>query len=196
MATQRASAVVQAARWISIIGHPFAVAALLVGLAASRQRNAAEATRLVLIVAGVIILPLFVYMWRKWRSGQWSTIDASRSTERPKFYRIALLLIALLTALFLLMRESAAMLRGCIAVAVLVLLLAILNRWSKLSNHMAFAVFAAVLMSSFTPGWAVALAFFAPLLAWSRLVLERHSVGEVIGGATVGAIVAAATLVL
>jgi membrane-associated phospholipid phosphatase len=184
------------ARWISIIGHPFAVATLLVGLAASRQQSQADAARLVLLVAAIIIVPLFIYMWRKWRSGQWTTIDASRSTDRPPFYRWAILLVAVLTVLFVFMRESAAMLRGCIAVAVLVLLLAILNRWSKLSNHMAFAVFAAVLMGSFAPRGALALVIFAPALAWSRLALGRHTLTEVVGGAALGAAVAGATLVV
>ena len=184
----------QLARWVSIVGHPFAVGALLVALAASRQRTAADGTRLVLLVVGIIIVPLFVYMWRKWRSGQWTTIDASRSADRPSFYRRALLLVGVLLAVFFFMRESAAMLRGCIAVAALVLLLAILNRWSKLSIHMAFALFAAVMMSSFAPQWALALAIFAPALAWSRLVLQRHTLAEVIGGAGLGAAVAGATL--
>ena len=195
MNAPRAGAAGQLARWISIAGHPFAVAALLVGLAASRQRTAADATRLLLLVVGIIILPLFIYMWRKWRSGQWTTIDASRSTDRPPFYRTALLLIGLLTVLFFAMSESAAMLRGCIAVAVLVLLLASLNRWIKLSNHMAFAIFAAVLMTSFATKWALALAIFAPALAWSRLALGRHTVAEVLGGTLLGAVVGAVTLV-
>ena len=182
------------ARWISIIGHPFVVAALLVGLAASRQRSAFDATRLVLLVLGIIILPLFVYMWQKWRSGTWTTIDASRRTDRPGFYRAALLLVGILLSVFVFMRESAAMLRGCIAVGALVLLLAVLNRWSKLSNHMAFALFATVMMSSFAPRWALALALFAPALAWSRLALARHTMAEVTGGGFLGAAVAAVTL--
>lgn len=196
MPARHSAAPNQLARWISIVGHPFAIASLLVGLAAARQRDAAHATRLVLLVVGVIILPLLVYMLRKWRSGEWTTVDASRRTDRPSFYRTALLLVAVLIAVFVLMRESAAMLRGGIAVAVLVLLLAILNRWSKLSNHMAFAVFAAVMMSGFAPQWAIALGLFAPALGWSRLALERHTLSEVIGGAMLGAAVAGTTLLV
>jgi membrane-associated phospholipid phosphatase len=133
-------------------------------------------------------------MWRKWRSGQWTTIDASRRTDRPAFYRTALLLVGVLLAVFFKMGESAAMLRGCVAVAALVGLLAVFNRWIKLSNHMAFMLFAAVMMSGFAQPWALALALFAPALGWSRLALGRHTTGEVIGGALLGGAVAAVTL--
>ena len=83
------------------------------------------------------------------------------------------------------------MLRGCAATAVLLGLAAILNRWIKLSNHVAFAMFTGVLLSHFALGWGLAVLAIVPLVAWSRLALSRHTLQEIFGGMVLGALVGA-----
>ncbi|MDP9004596.1 MAG: hypothetical protein M3N12_07380, partial [Verrucomicrobiota bacterium] len=122
------------ARWISIVGHPFSFSALLVLVAGSQHSGFGGAARLIPVKAIVLIIPLWIFMWRKWRSGSWTTIDASDPNERPAFYGIALLLIGLLTGCFMLVKGWSFMLRGCAAVAVMLGIAAIFNRWIKLSN--------------------------------------------------------------
>jgi len=182
------------ARWISIVGHPFSFSALLVVVAGSQRSGLGGAARLVIVTALVLIIPLWIFMWRKWRSGSWTTIDASDPKERPAFYGIALLLIGLLMGCFMMVKGWSFMLRGCAAVAVMLGIAAILNRWIKLSNHVAFAMFTAVLLSHIVLAWGLAVLALVPLVAWSRIALARHRWSEVLGGMVLGGFVAAVTV--
>jgi len=181
------------ARWISIVGHPFSFATLLVVVVASKRYGFGEAARLIVVTAIVLIIPLWIFMWRKWRSGNWQTIDASDARNRPAFYGVALLLIGVLMGCFAIVEGASVMLRGCAAVAVLMGVAAVLNRWIKLSNHLAFATFTGVLLSYFSLGWGFGVLVLLPFLAWSRLALARHHWSEVLGGVVLGAAVGAAT---
>jgi membrane-associated phospholipid phosphatase len=177
------------ARWISIAGHPFSFIALLVGVAGSKRYGFGEAARLITVTAIVLIIPLWIFMWRRWRSGRWQTIDASDPRDRPSFYGAAFLLLGLLMGCFALVEGGSFMLRGSAAVALLLGLLAILNRWIKLSNHVAFAMFTGTLLSHLALWWGLGVLVLVPIVAWSRLALSRHTSHEVLGGMVLGALV-------
>jgi hypothetical protein len=178
-------------RWISIAGHPFSFVALLVGVAGAKRYGLGGAVRLITLTAIVLIIPLWIFMWRRWRSGRWQTVDASDPRDRPSFYGAAFLLLGLLMGCFALVEGGSFMLRGCAAVAVLLGLLAILNRWIKLSNHVAFAMFTGILLSHVALGWGMGVLLLVPFVAWSRLALSRHTPHEVLGGMVLGALVGA-----
>ena len=180
------------ARWVSIAGHPFSFITLLVVVAGSKKYGIGAAARLVTVTAIVLIIPLWIFMWRKWRSGRWQTVDASDPRDRPSFYGVAFLLLGVLMGCFAIVEGASFMLRGCAAVAVLVGLAALLNRWIKLSNHVAFAMFTGVLLSRFALGLGLGVLLLVPLVGWSRLILARHSWHEVLGGMILGAGVGAA----
>lgn len=103
---------------------------------------------------------------------------------------MSLLPLALVTACLLLAERAGYMVRGCLAIATLIWAAAIVNRWIKLSNHMAVASFAAIIFYQLWPMTVFALVVVIPLLAWSRVVLARHTIREVLGGILLGALVA------
>ncbi|MEY2490533.1 MAG: hypothetical protein QOC70_2475 [Verrucomicrobiota bacterium] len=180
------------ARWVSIAGHPFSFITLLVIVAGSKKYDIGAAVRLVTVTVIVLIIPLWIFMWRKWRSGRWQTVDASDPRDRPSFYGVAFLLLGLLMGCFAFIEGWSFMLRGCAAAAVLMGLAALLNRWIKLSNHVAFAMFTGILLSRFALGWGLGVLVLVPFVAWSRLALARHTLHEVLGGMVLGALVGAA----
>ena len=182
------------ARWISIVAHPFSLMLLVLGVGAVKLHGNAGGMRVLLLAIAIVVVPLWIFMWRKWRSGQWSTVDASVARERPPFYAFALLLVGLLTLLIGLTNGWTPLLRGCAAVAAMLVVAATLNRWIKLSNHMAFAVFAAVVLSRLDWRLGLFLLLVLPLLAWSRRTLSRHTWREVLVGSVLGAITAAITI--
>ena len=182
------------ARAVSIAAHPLVVALVLVAIAARKLHGLGTAARLVGLTSAVVVVPLWVFMWRKWRSGRWETIDASTSSNRPALYGVALLLVGVLMVSIGLLRGWDPILRGCTVVLGMLAAAAILNRWIKLSLHVGVAAFAAVVLVRLD--WRIGVAFAAvvPLLAWSRLALARHTWGEVVGGASLG--VAAGVLLI
>ncbi len=182
------------ARWTSIVGHPFVSIILLVAIASWSAGGHERALRVTVIVAGAVLLPLGFFIWRRYSSGQWQTVDASAPSDRPALYAVAFFLLVPVGFYFLAVKHALEMTRGFVAVAVLIALAATFNRWIKLSVHMIFATFAALIILQLTPAFGVALFLFLPLLGWSRLILSRHTMSEVIGGLVIGFVVAAAAL--
>jgi membrane-associated phospholipid phosphatase len=143
-----------------------------------------------------MLVPLGLFIWNRYSLGHWETVDASAPTDRPALYTAAFLLLIPVGAYFILRERATEMVRGLAAVAILIGILAGLNRWIKLSVHVTIATFAAVIVTRLTPAFGVALLLFLPLLAWSRLILSRHAPAEVVGGFLLGLIVATLTLLL
>ena len=118
-----------------------------------------------------MLLPLGLFIWNRYSLGHWETVDASAPADRPALYTAAFALLIPVGIYFILRSHSTEMVRGLAAVAILIGILAGLNRWIKLSVHLAIATFAAVIITRLTPAFGVALLLFLPLLGWSRLIL-------------------------
>lgn len=176
-----------AARWISILGHPFVMVGLMVGGAASRGGSRQEMLQSMLLVGLFALGPVAALMWLQVRRGAWQNVDASNARERPPLFWVGGgALLALLVYLRLRQPESY-LIRGSIAVLAMLAICALATRWIKVSLHLAFAALTAtsLLLLGSAAGWAVAA--ILPALAWSRLALGRHRPIELALGGAVGA---------
>lgn len=173
------------ARAFSILGHPLLclpAAALL--LAAGRGAGARHVAVLAAVMATIAAVVLAYARWQV-RRERWQHVDASGHDERRTLNRF---LLALSTAASLAAwAGSQRALALGLAVSALAIAAAMLSsRACKLSLHVAFAVFAAVLLAQLS--WlACALGLgFAAGVAWSRLALARHAPRDIAAGAAAG----------
>ena len=173
------------ARSVSILGHPLLLmpAAVLALLAAHSEGRQAG-----WVLAGLLALGLMVMLFShsQVRRGHWQHVDASGKEERSSLNRFLLAMLVAATLACLLLGASTPLTLGLgLSVAMLVVALAT-ARWCKLSLHLAFATFAALLLASLS--WWVGLAglLFAVVLAWSRLHLQRHVPRDLVAGAGTG----------
>ena len=185
---------IQIARWISIAGHPFTFVVFLVATASWKMHGGEHALRTTGIVVAGMLVPLGLFIWNRYSLGHWETVDASAPADRPALYTAAFLLLIPVGLYFILREQGTEMVRGLAAVAILIGILAGLNRWIKLSVHITLATFAAVIITRLAPAWGIALLLFLPFLGWSRLMLSRHSPAEVAGGFLLGLVGATLTL--
>ena len=175
----------QIARWVSTAGHPFVMVVLLV-LLLSWAMDPAGAVRITGFVVAMGLIPMGWLVWRGSASRRNQTGDAASSSTRPVLY-LSLLAVLLLSAVyFYFVEHSAFLARGSVITAVMVAVAAGLNRWVRLSLHLAFAVYSGLILAKIHLGYGLPILLLAPLLAWSRLVLLRHTLPEVIGGALLG----------
>lgn len=181
-----------AARWLSIIFHPFVMVGVMVGTAAAQRQGAAAAVRSVGVVVLFTIVPITALMWRQVRRGNWQNADASNRAERPILYVVGGVALGALLAFLVLARTQSFMVRG---VGVTLLMLAacgIATRWIKVSLHMAFATLATLVLMLMRSPVGYALLAALPALAWSRRRLERHTPIELALGTLIGASAGAA----
>jgi hypothetical protein len=181
---------IPAARFISIVGHPFVLLALLVFL--SRLQNSpGDAVHRTLLFAGIVLAPMALLIWRSVSSGKWRTVDASDREDRPLLYGAALLVLCVATLYFGFVEHLPAMGRGCGVSAGMIAIAAAANRWIKLSLHLAFACFCGILLCRVRLGFGLPVLLLVPALIWSRLVLSRHLFSETVGGVILGGVGAA-----
>jgi membrane-associated phospholipid phosphatase len=185
-----------AARWLSIIAHPFVMVGVMVGAAVASRHSAGEAVRSVLIVTAFTIVPLLVLMARQVRAKAWKNVDASNMSERPILYAVGGLGSMALLVYLLLAQPQSYLVRGAAVFVMMFAVCALATRWIKVSLHMAFAALAAttLLLIGSPAGWV--LLPVVPALAWSRLALQRHRPVEVALGAAIGILAGIAIVLL
>lgn len=175
------------ARAISILGHPLPVLSLAL-LASAALRGGRSQAVPVGIGLAVFAMLVMAYSWWQVRRGHWAHVDASRPHERRGLNRFLLLAFAN-GALIAWAAGAPVDIVIALALSVVLILAALLSApWCKLSLHLAFAVFAALLLAR-ASWWATAAGLaFAACIAWSRLLLARHAPRDLAAGAVAGAL--------
>ena len=174
------------ARGVSTIGHPLLVVPAAV-LAVLLYRQTASAASILAPVCGICAVAFTFSFWQV-RRGRWQHIDASLKAERSSL-NLFLASVLLLGAVIGFYRGvDTGLSLGLFLSGVLIVIVMMLSPWTKLSLHAAFAAFAALLLWPLNV-WLVALAAGATAgICWSRVMLGRHTVGEVIAGSALGAL--------
>jgi len=175
----------QIARWVSIVAHPFVMVALLVAVPATRQSSGSVLQSVFLVVMAVVV-PIAVLMVHQVRRGRWSNVDASKSSERPVLFLVALAGMIAALGWLLLNDPQSFLVRGMIVTATFLLGAAFLTRWVKLSLHVAFAALTATTLCLLGSVVGDALIAVVPIVFWSRIALGRHRVHELLVGLALG----------
>jgi len=176
------------ARALSILGHPLLslpVAALL--LAAHRGAGPARLSALALAL-GAIAAGVMGYSRWQVRRNRWRHVDASGRGERRTLNRFLLVLFAVAATAVWAWSPQREFALGLALSALLVAAAMVSTRWCKLSLHVAFAMYAAVLLLQLSWLACAAGVGFALAVAWSRLVLDRHAPRDLAAGAIAGAL--------
>ena len=173
------------ARCISILAHPVVTIGLALSAVAAGRGLAARSLAEVLV--GCVLAAGLVMAYSAWRvrRGDWAHVDASARDERRGLNRF---LLPLLAAAALLARSAGdlELSRQLAAACVPVLAGLASARWCHLSLHMAFAVFAAVVLAVAWPWTGVPTVVLLALVAWSRRALGRHAPRDLVAGAAAG----------
>ena len=177
------------ARSFSILGHPLVVIPAAVS-ALMLYGDVPSAAVIVSVVCGISAIVFAFSFWQVLR-GRWQHVDASARSERSSlnvFLAIVLLLGAAIGFYWL---PEPGLPLGLLLSGLLIVLVMSASPWLKLSLHASFAAFAVLLLWPLKP-WLVALACVAAAgIGWSRVMLGRHTIGEVLGGSFLGGIVGA-----
>ena len=172
------------ARSLSILGHPLVVVPGAV-LTLVLHGGTSSAALIVLVVCGIAGVVLAFSLWQV-RRGQWQHVDASAPAERRSlnFFLAIVLFLGAAVAFYQLPGPGLSL--GLLLSGLLIVAAMLASRWVKLSLHASFAAFAVLLLWPLKL-WYVALASFAAAgICWSRVVLGRHTIVEVLGGSLLG----------
>lgn len=180
MAAPRAADPVQRlARYLSVVGHPFIVIPASVGALSVVRGGDTRAAVSVAFLFTAVSVGILIGI----RAGRFNDFDVSERQRRPGFYA---LVTAVAVALGVWVRDEPEALRACAIAGAVLVACALLNRWTKVSLHAAFALYAGGLWGAWSVSAGLVALPIAASVAWSRVQLGRHSWREVGAGAAIG----------
>ncbi|HEY7348036.1 MAG TPA: phosphatase PAP2 family protein [Ktedonobacterales bacterium] len=190
MATKRQATALRVAKWVSLAGSPFLLAALLLLIVSWHATHRvwpalgwAALTATFVTVGPLVILSLAVC------AGRVRNLDLDLRHERPWPMVIALgITIVGLTVLWILgaPRLLLILLVSTLAGGAIALLITL--RW-KISIHAGGAAGAATVMALLYGAQALPLLIGVALIGWSRVALGKHTWPQVVAGAAVSAVI-------
>jgi hypothetical protein len=179
------------ARVLSVIGHPVVVLPVAVVVSGGARGVPASTRSTTIGVTVGIGLVVLVFSAVRVRLGHWKHVDASQPAERNQLNGFtAVLLLGAGLAGFLSPGGSPDLYLWPACSGGVVLAAIVLRRRLKLSQHVAFDLFAALAVLP-SVGAAVAITVLTGAVAWSRLKLGRHTRAEIGVGMVVGLVVGA-----
>ncbi|XZG71660.1 phosphatase PAP2 family protein [Chitinibacteraceae bacterium HSL-7] len=176
------------ARTLSIAGHPALLMPLAICGAGVMQGSGSKAVVIGAMAALGVALCTLVFSMLRVRGGHWEHVDASHPSERSEINRFLAPMLCASAVLAWFVAKPVAI--GLLLGAAIVATAQVLRRVVKLSQHVAFAMYATALMAPVWPA-VLLLSLFTAGVAWSRLALGRHTQADVIIGALAGSVAGA-----
>lgn len=164
--------------------NPFLVSVMVIlWLSLSSSASSAEAFKWTLILISLCVLPVYLMSVYSVRSGRLDAIFSNTRKQRTRIYLFGCVCAAISIIVMLLLGAPIELVAVLVAVLTAGILFMLVNlRW-KISIHAAFVMGTAVLLIMLY-GWkAVAAVAIVPVIAWSRMELGQHSMGQVTAGA-------------
>lgn len=172
--------------FFSLAGHPFLLTPAVALIAGWKAFGGPQALRGVLTIVLACLVPASIYICRKVQRREWSDLDVSARKDRPHLFTLGLILLALTAAILVITHQPPVFVRGCVGAMLLIAAAWFCNHWLKPSMHTGFVMLTAGALWRSDLALALALAVLALAVGWSRLVLGRHTVQEVVVGALLG----------
>jgi membrane-associated phospholipid phosphatase len=175
------------AQILSVLGHPFVLVPLTILLSFAPSQRGGRLFAVLAVFIASTILPLFFIIRRKVSTKEWTDADVSNRQQRQHFYYFTLGILALSIPIAWLLRMPAQLITGTIVSLALLGAGLLINTRLKISMHMMFAAYCAVILARAQLAFLLCALAVLFALAWSRLVLRRHTLSEIIFGLLLGA---------
>jgi membrane-associated phospholipid phosphatase len=184
----------EVARWISAIVHPIAFPLLTLGLAAYFTTSGSLLKSIQYVVLALLLtsLPISIVVAIQVLRRKWTDLDVSVRRQRYALYPIGIACMLALTGTLNYLGAPSVVVRSALAFGLANIVDGLINFVYKVSAHATGAAACAVIFWVTIPAtlWELSLAatLAALLVGWSRVVLKRHTTGQVLLGWAVGSL--------
>jgi len=171
------------ARLVAGVVNPFLMCTILVFLVLlENTNNLKECIQWFMLSIATSVVPIFLIMLYLVKYQRVDDIFITVRTQRNKVYAMAVVIIGIDCTVLYFSGASLMLIALFITVFLTGIVFAIVNRWWKISIHTA-AIVIVVIALFVLYGQKSAVAFvLVPLVAWSRVEIEHHSIAQVIAG--------------
>lgn len=173
------------ARIISIVFHPLAVIMAFALLYITTIYDCEMALLVMSLIGYIAVLPIVIYNSVQLLRGKISNFDLSNQQERNKTYPLLLLILVLLVGSSIWMDVPKALILNLGIFAMMLVVFFFFRNYLKISLHASTSFFLTALILFDFGIIGLYAVFISILVAFSRIILKRHTKMEVvIGGAS------------
>ncbi|MEN8614137.1 phosphatidic acid phosphatase [Dehalogenimonas sp. THU2] len=162
---------------------------ILANVAFTAAADAAQAFGWFLLVTGLVFLPVLLIAMFFVRTGRMDALFSNRRHQRHRIYVIGLFFAVLTMLVLNWLNAPVEIVATLVTGIVTVVTFAAVNLWWKISVHTSTVSALAVILLVLYGWWAVPSLVLVPMMGWSRIVLAQHTLGQVVAGALVSAII-------
>ena len=174
----------------SIIVNPFIVHIIMILIISFKSTDStAEGVRWLLISIAISTVPIFIIVLCLVRYNKVDSFFIKVRSQRDKVYILSSVLMGIACAVLFFLRAPVMLVALFIAIFIAGLVFACVNRWWKISIHVASisaAVTALVILYGPVAAWTILL---VPLVAWARVEMEHHSLAQVLAGGLLSSLI-------
>jgi len=174
------------ARIISIVGHPLLTIPLYVLFVMVGFEDIKRAALNSFLIIGCIFIPLALWLFVKSRNGTYTNFDVSDRKQRKSVFVFIIPILCVVTYILYKTGQSSHLWQSMFFALLLVVILQLVNFNIKSSMHVALNIYLAFLVMTVNYKIGIVILLLTGLIGWSRIVLGRHSIKEVVFGAVIG----------
>ena len=174
------------ARIISIVGHPLLTIPLYVLFVMVGFEDIKRAALNSFLIIGCIFIPLALWLFVKSRNGTNTNFDVSDRKQRKSVFVFIIPILCVVTYILYKTGQSSHLWQSMFFALLLVVILQLVNFNIKSSMHVALNIYLAFLVMTVNYKIGIVILLLTGLIGWSRIVLGRHSIKEVMFGAVIG----------
>ena len=174
------------AKIVSTAGHPLITIPLFVIVVLFSNNTTKSALFLTFLIVGCIFVPLISWMYLKSKNGSYTNFDVSDKKQRLSLFVFAIPFLVVVTTILYLTHQSEKTCLSVLFATLLVMVSQLVNYFIKSSLHVSLTLYLAFLAIPLSPGFGFSMIFLSIFIGWSRVVLKRHTIKEVIVGAIIG----------
>lgn len=182
------------ANFISIIGHPLLTIPIFIAIVMFANENAKKAFYISFLIIGCVFVPIILRMYIKSKNGTYTNFDVSDKKQRKTLFIFIIPLLVIVTFILFKSQQNNNLCMTILFATILVFISQVVNLFIKSSLHVSLNIYLSFLVMTLNYKIGIILFLFTGLLGWSRIVLGRHTLKEVLVGGAIGLSISLITL--
>jgi membrane-associated phospholipid phosphatase len=174
------------AKCISFFGHPLLTIPLFVTITMFATEDIGKAALVTFLIVGCIFVPLIAWLYVKSKNGTTTNFDVSDRKQRKSVFVFILPVLMLVTIILYYTGQSKTVCLSLFFGLVITFVSQLVNLRIKSSLHVSMTIYLAFLIMPLNYIAGIVVLLLSVLIGWSRMVLARHTLKEVLWGGGIG----------
>jgi membrane-associated phospholipid phosphatase len=174
------------AKYVSFCGHPLLTIPLFVIITMFITEDIGKALSVIFLIVGCIFVPLIAWLYIKSKNGTTTNFDVSDRKQRKSLFVFILPVLMFVCFILYFTGQNKMLCMSVFFGLVITFISQLVNLRIKSSLHVSMTIYLAFLIIPMNYELGIAVLLLSGLIGWSRIVLGRHTLKEVLWGGGIG----------